>query len=83
MYDLSTWPVFSFMQIWLWSPTLVVVGLLIFVVYLETVKGLPGPNFCNVCVYMLAYHTLYTNRDLLHGKYEKKKMIYNKLHKFW
>ena len=31
---------------------------------------------------MLAYHTLYTNRDLIHGEYEKKKMIYNKLHKF-
>ena len=24
MYDLSTWPIFSFMHIWLWYPTLVV-----------------------------------------------------------
>ena len=31
---------------------------------------------------MLAYHTLYTNRDLLHGKYEKKTKLHNKLHKF-
>ena len=31
--------------------------LLIFVVYLETVKVLPGPNFLKcVCVYMSAYH---------------------------
>ena len=36
-----------------------------------------------VCVYMLAYHTLYTNRDLLQVKFEKKNMICNKLHKFW
>ena len=79
MHDLSTWPVFSFMQIWLWSPTPVLVGLLIFVVYLETVKGLLGPNFSKcVCVYMLAYHTLYTNRDLLQVKFEKKNMICNK-----
>ena len=32
-------------------------GLRIFVVYLETVKVLPGPNFFKcVCVYMSAYH---------------------------
>ena len=26
MYELSTWPVFSFMHIWLWYPTVVLVG---------------------------------------------------------
>ena len=56
MYDFSTWPFF------LLYVNMIVVshtgsrGLHIFVICLETVKVLLGPNFWNVFVYMSFYH---------------------------
>ena len=79
MYDLSTWPVFSFMHLWLWYPTLIVVGYLFFV-YLETVKVLPGPNFLKCVGIYVSLSYMYW--DVLQAKFEKK-IICNKLHKFW
>ena len=52
MYDFATWPFF------LLYVNMIVVshtgsrGLHIFVICLETVKVLLGPNFWNVCVYI-------------------------------
>ena len=67
MYDLSTWPIFCFMHIWLWYPTLVVMGYLFLLYFYTQLKFYQEQTFWNVCIYVLAYciHTeIYSKLNL-------------------
>ena len=56
MYDLSTWPVFSFMHISLWYPMLVVVGYLFLLYIVKQLKFYQDQALWDVCVFLLVYH---------------------------
>ena len=71
MCDLSTWPVFSFVLIWLWSPTLVVMGY-IFLLYIYKQLKVYLDKLFEMCVYVIV-NLSYTYWDLLQVKFDGKK----------